>query len=189
MVAFLPSASIACSVAVLVRSRCGQFHLALAIFCQLRMLKCVWKYICTWIKMISAPHSASATAAACPIPLVPPVTSAVWPSRENMFRVAEVMLFLFSVLPELWSCSSLGWNHSAERLNRTSTSSAGPHRFHQNDVRLLFLQSPPMEEIPAPGGQNSHIQPPGRGVVVGQEALSTDDVAVRARSPNISSVT
>ena len=37
----------------------------------------------TWTSKISAPASASAKAMACPIPLVPPVTRAVWPSSEN----------------------------------------------------------------------------------------------------------
>ena len=37
----------------------------------------------TWTSKMSAPASASAIAMACPIPLVPPVTRAVWPSSEN----------------------------------------------------------------------------------------------------------
>lgn len=42
----------------------------------------------TWIRMISAPASASAVAAARPIPLVAPVINAVCPSKENIFAVA-----------------------------------------------------------------------------------------------------
>lgn len=42
----------------------------------------------TCIKMTSAPHSARAIAAACPIPLVPPVIKAVCPSRENIEKAA-----------------------------------------------------------------------------------------------------
>lgn len=37
----------------------------------------------TWTSIISAPASARATAIACPIPLVPPVTRAVFPWSEN----------------------------------------------------------------------------------------------------------
>ncbi len=48
------------------------------------------KYTC--IKITSAPHSARETATACPIPLVPPVIIAVWPSRENIAIVAEVAM-------------------------------------------------------------------------------------------------
>lgn len=54
----------------------------------------------TCIKIISAPHSAKATAAACPIPLVPPVTSAVCPSRENIAIVAEAAIVAFNSV--LW---------------------------------------------------------------------------------------
>lgn len=41
--------------------------------------------------MMSAPASARATAIACPIPRVPPVTRAVWPSSEKSCGI-EVML-------------------------------------------------------------------------------------------------
>lgn len=37
---------------------------------------------CTWTRRISAPASARAIAIDCPMPLVPPVTRAVWPSSE-----------------------------------------------------------------------------------------------------------
>lgn len=40
--------------------------------------------VSTWTRRMSAPASARARATACPIPLVPPVIRAVWPSRENM---------------------------------------------------------------------------------------------------------
>ena len=48
----------------------------------------------TWIRMMSAPASASAIATACPMPLVPPVTRAVCPSREN---IAIVVLLAMTV--------------------------------------------------------------------------------------------
>ena len=48
------------------------------------------RYTC--IRIISAPASANAIAAACPIPLVPPVTRAVWPSNENILAVAVAMV-------------------------------------------------------------------------------------------------
>lgn len=45
--------------------------------------KCLWgKH--SWMRTISAPASASAMAIWTPIPLVPPVTRAVLPSRENI---------------------------------------------------------------------------------------------------------
>ena len=47
----------------------------------------------TCIKIISAPHSARDTATACPMPLVPPVITAVWPSSENEAIVAESVIF------------------------------------------------------------------------------------------------
>jgi hypothetical protein len=43
--------------------------------------------------MISAPHSASASAAAWPIPLVPPVITAVCPSRENIEKAEGAAMF------------------------------------------------------------------------------------------------
>ena len=46
----------------------------------------------TCIKIISAPHSARDTATACPIPLVPPVMTTVWPSSENEAIVAETAI-------------------------------------------------------------------------------------------------
>lgn len=42
----------------------------------------------TWTRIRSAPASARATATAWPMPRVPPVTTAVWPSRENRLGVA-----------------------------------------------------------------------------------------------------
>lgn len=42
---------------------------------------------------MSAPHSANAIAAAWPIPLVPPVTTAVWPSRENIENAEVAAMF------------------------------------------------------------------------------------------------
>jgi len=48
----------------------------------------------TCIKMISAPHSASASAAAWPIPLVPPVITAVCPSRENIEKAEDAAIFV-----------------------------------------------------------------------------------------------
>jgi hypothetical protein len=48
------------------------------------------KYTC--IKIISAPHSANAIAASCPIPLVPPVIKAVCPSRENIENAEAVAI-------------------------------------------------------------------------------------------------
>ena len=50
----------------------------------LRKLKVLIEVHHTCIRIISAPHSANAMAAAWPMPLVPPVTTAVWPSRENI---------------------------------------------------------------------------------------------------------
>ena len=47
------------------------------------------RYTC--IRMISAPASASAIAAAWPIPRVPPVIKAVCPSRENIAAVAAAI--------------------------------------------------------------------------------------------------
>ena len=49
----------------------------------------------TCIRTISAPASARAMAAAWPIPLVPPVTRAVCPSRENIWAVADAMLCIW----------------------------------------------------------------------------------------------
>lgn len=49
------------------------------------------KYTC--IKSMSAPASARAIAAAWPIPLVPPVTRAVCPSKENNLAVAVFAMF------------------------------------------------------------------------------------------------
>jgi hypothetical protein len=49
------------------------------------------KYTC--IKIISAPASARAMAAACPMPLVPPVTRAVCPSKENILAVSRFAIF------------------------------------------------------------------------------------------------
>ena len=49
------------------------------------------KYTC--IKIISAPASARAIAAACPIPLVAPVTKAVCPSKENILAVSIFAIF------------------------------------------------------------------------------------------------
>jgi hypothetical protein len=47
------------------------------------------------MRIISAPASASAIATDCPMPLVPPVTSAVCPCRENMSIVTfEAMINL-----------------------------------------------------------------------------------------------
>lgn len=53
------------------------------------------KYTC--IKITSAPHSAREMATAWPIPLVPPVITAVWPSRENIAIVAGVAMLKISV--------------------------------------------------------------------------------------------
>lgn len=47
--------------------------------------------------MMSAPASANAIAAAWPIPLVPPVTNAVCPSRENIFAVAVAIFVIDSL--------------------------------------------------------------------------------------------
>ncbi len=47
-------------------------------------------FTCT--RRISAPASAKASAMACPIPRVPPVTMAVCPSRENIDGSAEVVM-------------------------------------------------------------------------------------------------
>jgi hypothetical protein len=55
---------------------------------------------CTCIKMMSAPHSARETATACPIPLVPPVITAVWPSSEKLAIVVEV-----AILKSFLNCS------------------------------------------------------------------------------------
>ena len=46
----------------------------------------------TCIKIIFAPHSANAIATAWPMPLVPPVTTAVWPSRENIANAEELAI-------------------------------------------------------------------------------------------------
>lgn len=56
-----------------------------------------WLHRRTCINIISAPASASAMAAACPIPLVPPVTRAVWPSREKSLAVADDIVRVWSV--------------------------------------------------------------------------------------------
>jgi len=45
------------------------------------------------MRITSAPPSASATATACPIPLVPPVTNAVCPSSENILNPAGTAMF------------------------------------------------------------------------------------------------
>ena len=46
----------------------------------------------TWINTTSAPASAKAKAIACPMPLVPPVTTAVWPLREKSeLTVADIV--------------------------------------------------------------------------------------------------
>ena len=50
----------------------------------LRKLKVFVEVHHTCIRIISAPNSANAVALAWPMPLVPPVTTAVWPSRENI---------------------------------------------------------------------------------------------------------
>lgn len=69
------------------------------------MLACVraWTRRCeggrrTWTRIRSAPASARAMATAWPMPRVPPVTTAVWPSRENRLGVAMLVN---------WSCSRL----------------------------------------------------------------------------------
>lgn len=66
----------------------------------------------TWTRIRSAPASARAMATAWPMPRVPPVTTAVWPSRENRLGVA--------ILAN-WSCSRLlrifqGTNHRGTRV-------------------------------------------------------------------------
>ena len=47
--------------------------------------------------MISAPASANAIAIACPMPLVPPVTNAVWPSSENSFMTFVILVGFLGV--------------------------------------------------------------------------------------------
>ena len=54
------------------------------------------KAVCTWMRMISAPASAIAIAIACPIPRVPPVTTAVFPESEKSFMVASMVLVWMS---------------------------------------------------------------------------------------------
>jgi hypothetical protein len=46
------------------------------------------------MSMMSAPASANAIAMACPIPRVPPVTTAVLPTSENSFRNDSTLLSL-----------------------------------------------------------------------------------------------
>jgi hypothetical protein len=45
--------------------------------------------------MMSAPASANAIAMACPIPRVPPVTTAVLPTSENSFSNDSILLSLW----------------------------------------------------------------------------------------------
>jgi hypothetical protein len=45
--------------------------------------------------MMSAPASANAIAMACPIPRVPPVTTAVLPTSENSFSNESILLSLW----------------------------------------------------------------------------------------------
>ena len=54
------------------------------------------KTVGTWIRTMSAPASAIAIAIACPIPRVPPVTTAVFPESEKSFIVASMVLVCMS---------------------------------------------------------------------------------------------
>lgn len=71
----------------------------------------------TWTRRILAPASARAIAIACPIPRVPPVTKAVWPSRLNscctdvivLVLLLRFLLCLFERLMVRW-CSQLKKN-------------------------------------------------------------------------------
>ena len=63
----------------------------------------------TCIKIISAPASARAMAAACPMPLVPPVTKAVCPSKENIFAVSIFAIF------QIVSCKLTGKSREEKR--------------------------------------------------------------------------
>lgn len=84
------------------------------------MLVCVraWTGRCegggrAWTRIRSAPASARATATAWPMPRVPPVTTAVWPSRENRLGAAILVN---------WSCSRWlrifqGTNHHGTRVS------------------------------------------------------------------------
>jgi hypothetical protein len=47
------------------------------------------------MSMMSAPASANAIAMACPIPRVPPVTTAVLPTSENSFSNDSILLSLW----------------------------------------------------------------------------------------------
>jgi len=66
------------------------------------------KYTC--IKIISAPHSANAIAASCPIPLVPPVIKAVCPSRENIENAEAVAILENDVYFQLMSHCTWTWD-------------------------------------------------------------------------------
>ena len=66
------------------------------------------KTVGTWMRMISAPASAIAIAIACPIPRVPPVTTAFFPESEKSFMVASMVLVWWSdceCSPSSKSCS------------------------------------------------------------------------------------
>lgn len=61
----------------------------------------------TWIKTISAPDSAKAKAIACPMPLVPPVTTPVNPLRENSDATGVDMIVLFQTINHDNLCGKL----------------------------------------------------------------------------------
>ena len=86
----------------------------------------LYRYIITWTSRISAPASARAIAMACPMPLVPPVTNAVFPSRENNCNVEPILLIRklslhASAVSQVWKKSRHLWTiHEQSNCNRAS---------------------------------------------------------------------
>jgi hypothetical protein len=50
------------------------------------------------MRMISAPASANATAIACPMPRVPPVTTAVLPAKEKRSDTEDIVVDVWADL-------------------------------------------------------------------------------------------
>lgn len=74
----------------------------------------------TWINTTSAPASAKAKAIACPMPLVPPVTTAVWPLSEKRELIVADIVAITSKSIE-WNeflSMSIRWGGGYDHLNR-----------------------------------------------------------------------